>query len=184
MWRKNRRPVNEKCIGVDGNRNYDAHWEMGTNEKYPCQEVFKGKMPFSEPETQAIRNVLTRVKTQAILYISIHTYGNSILFPNGWTVEQHARHNQLLQIGTAGANAALSLYGSKFVVDQSGSGLYVAAGGSDDWAIETLNIPFCYTFEIGAENLGFQVPENKLKQTVEEGWIAIRAMTLEALSLS
>lgn len=157
---------------------------MGENEKYPCQEVFKGKMPFSEPETQAIRNVLTRVKTQAILYISIHTYGNSILFPNGWTVEHHARHEQLLKIAKAGATAATSLYGSKFSADQSGSGLYVAAGGSDDWAIDASNIPFCYTFEIGAENLGFQVPENKLKQTVEEGWIAIRAMTFEALSLS
>lgn len=183
MWRKNRRPVDEKCIGVDGNRNYDAHWEMGTSENIPCHEVYKGKMPFSEPETQAIRNLLLRVKSTTVLYISIHTFGNSILFPNGWTVEQHARHKQLLQIAQAGANAARSLYGSKFTADQSGSGLYVAAGGSDDWAIESLNIPFCYTFEIGSEEFGFQVPENKLKQTVEEGWTAIRAMTTEALSL-
>lgn len=184
MWRKNRRPITDKCIGVDGNRNYDAHWEMGERETIPCQEVYKGNMPFSEPETQAIRSLLTRVKGSTIMYISIHTYGNSILFPNGWSVEHHARHNQLLQIAKAGANHATSLYGSKFVADQSGSGLYVAAGGSDDWAIDALNIPFCYTFEIGAEELGFQVPENKLKQTVEEGWTAIRAMSVEALSLA
>lgn len=184
MWRKNRRPVDEKCIGVDGNRNYDAHWELGENEKIPCNEVYKGRMPFSEPETQTIRSLLTRVKASTFLYISIHTYGNSVLFPNGWTLERHARYNQLLQVARAGANAAANLYGSKFTFDQSGSGLYVAAGGSDDWAIESLNIPFCYTFEIGAEDFGFQVPENKLKQTVEEGWTAIRAMTVEALSMT
>ncbi len=184
MWRKNRRTINEKCVGVDGNRNYDVYWEMGKDENDPCNEVFKGEMPFSEAETQAVRNVLTRERLMALLYISIHTYGNSILFPNGWSVQKHEKYEQLLDIAKAGANAAKSLYNSHFNVDQSGTGLYVAAGGSDDWAIDALNIPFCFTFEIGNENLGFQVPENKLKQTVEEGWTAIRAMTVRSLQLS
>lgn len=184
MWRKNRRPIDENCIGVDGNRNYDAHWFLGDREKIPCEEVYKGEMPFSELETQAIKNLLTRVKSTTILYISIHTFGNSILFPNGWSVEKNWRFESLLKVAQAGAVAASRLYGSKFKADQSGSGLYVAAGGSDDWAIDKLNIPFCYTFEIGAEELGFQVPTEKLKQTVEEGWAAIRAMIEKSLSIS
>lgn len=182
MWRKNRRPITPECVGVDINRNYDAHWELGDREKIPCEEVYKGTEAFSEPESSVIKNILTSVKSSCFLYISIHTYGNSILFPNGWTVNKHERFDQLMDIAKAGAKVVEQKFHSKFIADQSGSGLYVAAGGSDDWAIDKLDIPYCFTFEIGAEELGFQVPKSGIKKAVEEGWEAIRAMVYKALS--
>ena len=41
FWRKTRKPSIEAegCIGVDGNRNFDIHWNEGTKEKLPCDEV-------------------------------------------------------------------------------------------------------------------------------------------------
>lgn len=60
--------------------------------------------------------------------------------------------------------------------------LYVAAGGSDDFAIDN-GIPFAYTLELGAESLNFAVPTSHLKQTLEEGWIVIKAMVLEVIKI-
>jgi hypothetical protein len=61
--------------------------------------------------------------------------------------------------------------------------LYVSAGGSDDYAIASAGIKYAFTFEIGEESLGFAVPTKNLRKTVEEGWIAIKAMTLQAIKM-
>lgn len=57
LWRKNRRKVGYSgCAGVDLNRNFGYRWgEKGTS-KDVCREIFSGTRPFSEPETDAIRN--------------------------------------------------------------------------------------------------------------------------------
>jgi hypothetical protein len=61
--------------------------------------------------------------------------------------------------------------------------LYIAAGGSDDYAIDVVNIPFAYTFELGEEKYGFALPRNELAKSIDEGWTAIRAMAVEAREL-
>lgn len=81
MWRKTRKRITSECIGVDGNRNYDIRWSEGTAELNPCSQVYKGDKPFSEPETKIIKNIMLRYKESCQMYISIHTYGNSILYP-------------------------------------------------------------------------------------------------------
>lgn len=117
------------------------------------------------------------------MYISIHTYGNTILYPYGYTTKKHPRIRQLHTVAEAGANAIMMTTGSKFVPDQSGSNLYVAAGGSDDYALEVVGIPYAYTFELGAENFGFAVPLNQLKPTLLEGWTVIKAMSIQVLKM-
>lgn len=61
--------------------------------------------------------------------------------------------------------------------------MYTSAGGSDDYAIDSVGIPFAYTLELGAEELNFAVPLTYLKQTLDNGWIVIKAMTLEVLKM-
>lgn len=41
LWRKTKKPSiqNNGCFGVDGNRNFDIHWQEGQLEKMPCGEV-------------------------------------------------------------------------------------------------------------------------------------------------
>lgn len=121
MWRKTRKPTSSSCIGVDGNRNFDVHWEIGQREINPCTEVYKGTKPFSEPETQVIKNVLERWRGQCKLFVSIHTYGNSIIYPWGWTTKSHPRKAEFQMIAQAGADAVFQATGSKFATDQSGS---------------------------------------------------------------
>lgn len=205
MWRKTRRPLSGECIGVDGNRNYDAHWNMGDRERYECTEVYRGSAPFSEPETSAIRDIMWRLKHVCKMYISIHTYGNSIIYPYGYTNAKHPRHAALHSIAQAGVDAVEAETGTKYVAGQSGSrfvleilfccnpdynilpfqsySLYIAAGGSDDYAIDEMNIPYSYTFELGPEEHNFAVPVEYLKKTLEEGWIALKAMCLKVATM-
>lgn len=119
LWRKNRKPVAQNCIGVDGNRNYDVNWNSGTSEAEPCNEVYRGPKPFSEVETTAIKNMMARLKAKCKMYISIHTYGNSILFPYGYTHTRHPRYSELLQVGQAGVNAVLKQTGTQFETHSS-----------------------------------------------------------------
>jgi murein tripeptide amidase MpaA len=77
MWRKTRRPLGNGCFGVDGNRNFDAEWHLGEREKRPCDEVYRGEIPFSEREVRTVRKIMNRVRDSCFLYITIHTFGNS-----------------------------------------------------------------------------------------------------------
>lgn len=55
--------------------------------------------------------------------------------------------------------------------------------GSDDYAIDEAGIPYAFTFELGNEEFGFAVKPRYLKQTLLEGWTAIRAMIMKAVQL-
>lgn len=117
------------------------------------------------------------------MYISIHTYGNSIFYPYGYTRSPHPNIKNLRRVALAGANAVNSKTGAKFIADQSGSSLYVAAGGSDDYAIDYVGIPFAFTFELGAEEWGFAVAPENLRKTLNEGFIALSAMVDEVVRI-
>lgn len=123
MWRKTRRPSSSKCIGVDGNRNYDVHWYQGDKERDPCADVYRGARPFSEPETIAIKKIMSVLGGRCLMYISIHTFGNTIMYPYGYTTNRHPRWEQLHEIAQAGVDAVHESTGTIFKADQSGSRL-------------------------------------------------------------
>lgn len=57
LWRKNRRKAGSTgCLGVDLNRNFGYRWGGKGGSKDICHETYAGSGPFSEPETDAIRN--------------------------------------------------------------------------------------------------------------------------------
>ena len=66
MWRKNRRN-NGGSYGVDLNRNYGpyAYWNApnGGSSTTPSSDTYRGTAPFSEPETNNIKNFLATTKT-------------------------------------------------------------------------------------------------------------------------
>lgn len=85
----------------------------------------------------------------------------------------------------AGVNAVFQATDGKrqYTSGSSGKLLYVAPGGSDDYALDVAKIPYAFTFEIGPEELGFAVPAEHIQSTVQEGWIAVKAMFETVLSL-
>lgn len=119
MWRKTRKPVAQNCFGVDGNRNFDVNFNSGQRESNPCYDVYRGPRPFSEEETTAIKNIIMRLQGKCRMFISIHTYGNTILFPWGYTQTKHPRESELLRVGQAGVDAVQKATGSVFETHSS-----------------------------------------------------------------
>ena len=85
MARKNRRVIpSKKCkeedIGIDLNRNYDYDFgkdNVGSSNN-PCQEDYRGEKPFSEPETNAIKNFVDSHPDIKIVY-NYHSWGNLVI---------------------------------------------------------------------------------------------------------
>ena len=97
--RKNRRiHKNTTCsneyYGVDLNRNYDFFFgydNEGSSGK-PCREDYRGEYPFSEPETNNIKNFIDFHPNIKIVF-NYHTYGNLIITPFNYL-----KHNDSLKI--------------------------------------------------------------------------------------
>lgn len=85
FWRKTRKPYLWGCKGVDGNRNFDFHWGEGGASSFHCSETYKGPTAFSEPETLALRNLMLKINETCRMYLTLHSYGNYLLYPWGYT---------------------------------------------------------------------------------------------------
>lgn len=83
LWRKNRRSGTSGCLGIDLNRNFGFGWgsNSGSNSD-PCSNTFRGSAAFSEPETQAIQNLLATAQPE--IAFSIHSFGQKFLSPLGY----------------------------------------------------------------------------------------------------
>lgn len=101
--------------GVDLNRNSSFQWDVKQGE--PCDETYPGVKAASEPETVAIQGLLDRifrdtkggvgeppsVDTTGVL-LSLHSFGNDILAPYGYTNTDAPNKAALVALGkTTGA---------------------------------------------------------------------------------
>ena len=68
--------------GVDLNRNYDFKFGYDDDGSSPmkCREDYRGEKPFSEPETQAIKNFIENHKGIKMA-ANFHAYGNLWITP-------------------------------------------------------------------------------------------------------
>lgn len=126
MWRKNRRN-NGGSYGVDLNRNWGYMWGYDNegSSPNPYDETYRGTGPFSEPETQALREFIDSRHFSIIM--NFHTYGDYMLYPWGY-YEGHTEDNQLLSSISETACAQNGYaYGTPWEV------LYPTNGESCDW---------------------------------------------------
>jgi carboxypeptidase T len=92
LWRKNRRENGDGTNGVDLNRNYSIGFggDEGSSS-YTLFETYRGPFPFSEPETQTIRDLIGgsfgRTFDSALSY---HNFSQLVLYPNGYTAQPTA----------------------------------------------------------------------------------------------
>ncbi|XP_053672394.1 carboxypeptidase B-like [Anopheles nili] len=180
LWRKTRRPAGRNCFGIDGNRNYDFHWAEVGSSNTPCSETFHGEHSFSEPETRAIRDELLRLKGRCKFYVSLHSYGEYLLYPWGWTSDLPVGWEKMDAVAKVGAQAIEEATGTSYSVGSSTNVLYAAAGGSDDYAFAVADVPISMTMELpGGGSAGFNPPPTRIEEIVKETFVGIRAMALE-----
>lgn len=153
-WRKNTNSSFQRGRGVDLNRNYGYKWNTGGSSSSPTSDTFHGGAPFSEPETQAIRDFV-RSRPNLKIMMSYHSFSNLILWPWGYTTNR-VPDKRLIDIG----NELGRLTGYK---PQQAADLYVASGITDDWTYGELKI-FSYTTEIGSWGDGFDPPYSRVQQ--------------------
>lgn len=69
--------------GVDLNRNYDAHFKQYEDKEL---QTNSGSEPFSEPETQVVRDILKDYKPD--LYLSIHSGSVGLYTPYAYSIDE------------------------------------------------------------------------------------------------
>ncbi|MEO8290552.1 MAG: M14 family zinc carboxypeptidase [Gaiellaceae bacterium] len=135
LWRKNLHDNDSNGIidsndGVDPNRNYPEHWnydDEGSSSQF-SSETYRGVTPGSEPETQALMGLHERIPFK--FSISYHSFGNLLLYPQGWQVQTPSADDPIyvaltgddLHPAVAGFNPGVS------------ADLYTTNGEYTDWA--------------------------------------------------
>jgi hypothetical protein len=123
--------------GVDLNRNYAYKWDLGS--PHPSSEIYRGPAPFSEPETEAIRDLaLAHNFTYAISY---HSGTENILYPWGWTRNPPPDQDRFAEI----AEDLSSVTGG--TPYEQASYMYYTYGVWDDWMYAVAKV-FPFTCEI------------------------------------
>jgi len=177
LWRKNRRPSSPGCIGTDLNRNFGFHWDEGGSSDIPCSDTYNGGEAFSEVESQIVRDTILSIAADTACYLSFHSYGQYWLTPWGYTSAYPDDYNELYTLGLFGANAIEAIYGSQYAVGTSTNVLYVASGGSDDWAKGAAGIKYSYTLELRDEGrYGFELPASQILPTAQETWEGVKVV--------
>lgn len=158
-WRKNTDDTNGCTVfpsyGTDLNRNCEFKWGGIGSSTNACNEVYRGPTPFSEPENQAIRDYVVSLfpdqrgaldgdaapPNTTGLVISLHSYGQLVLFPWGWSADISPNHSELQTLG-----GKFGFFNRATV--QPSNRLYPTTGTVDDWAYGELGVA-AFTFEMG-----------------------------------
>ncbi|XP_034033854.1 carboxypeptidase B2 [Thalassophryne amazonica] len=182
MWRKNRSlSKGSTCIGVDLNRNFDANWCTEGASHEPCDEIYCGAFPESEPESQAVADFLRSHKDSVQLYLTIHSYSQMLLFPYSCTIEEADNHNELLEMAKEAALKIRRYYRNTYKYGAGAKTIYLAPGASDDWAYK-LGMNYSFTFELQDRgHYGFLLPPSHIARACKEALIAAKSIALSVI---
>lgn len=208
-WRKNTNPTSTNppdypepapfpTYGVDLNRNYSFEWNNarladgtfapGASSGNPAAISYRGVAPFSEPESQALRDYVTSLfpnssgpkrisgdPTAAVyqpeyeavpddtagIYLDIHSFGNLVLYPWGWYQNLIAPNNDDLRTLGRKYGYFTAQVDEPFDVIRAEQ-LYPADGATDDWAYGNFGVA-TYTLELGNQ---FFEPSEYFESTI------------------
>jgi len=171
FWRKNRRGG----YGVDLNRNYDEHWgydNIGSSGS-TSSPIYRGASPASEPETQAVQNLINSRHFK--VHMSYHSHGNLLLWGPGYKPAMTVDNDVF-----AGFGEVVTSQNGYYPGNPGLGAIYITNGGSDDFAYAGAGHDSYYamTPEVGTSSDYFNPPANRIPTLIAEGvvcaWEAIR----------
>ncbi len=166
LQRKNAR---ETCSstpdGTDLNRNYSFYW--GYNEEGSssdgCNETYRGSAPFSEPESQAIRDFVE--SHDFPIAFNYHSYSNLMIYPYGFNPSITPPQSDLdIFVEYADDMTQFNGYLPGTGIETVG---YTVNGEACDWMYGEHQI-IAFTPEIGNFNDGFWPSTNRIVPLCEE----------------
>lgn len=164
----------ENAFGVNLNRNYDLDWgnPAGTSTTGPAADLLRdspvgpqehaGDAPFSEPESQAVRDALAALDGRLTFYTSMHTRAPGLLY--GWGAPQPPfpmppeHFERLEELGAWTRSETIFRAGTGTYGDFSVFTGYDTSGTSQDWAYAAHGVP-SFTLEVaGCAGTAFTDP--------------------------
>jgi len=183
MWRKTRSSNGGGCVGTDANRNWGFHWNTGGSSNDPCSDTYHGKTAFSEIETQNVRDFILARKDQLKFYNNIHSYSQFVLLPWGWGYEQPDNFDDINRVAQKGNAALYAVHQKTYEVGCIPCMLYIASGGSLDWTLGEVGIPYSYAMELrDTGHYGFILPPDQIIPTGEEVWAFHQSVARDIIS--
>lgn len=171
LWRKNLRDNNNdgqitSVDGVDPNRNFAEHWrydEEGSSSEF-SSETYRGPSAASEPETQAMQNLLLSpgqnpYGNRFAFQVNYHSYGDLLLYSFGWQVQTPSTDDPIFRAMSGGDPAPDAIPGYDPGV---GADLYTTNGETTDYAHAVAGT-LAWTPELGEGQAGngFEFPDNE-----------------------
>jgi hypothetical protein len=149
--RKNMQPNGTSKIGTDINRNFGYKWGCcGGSSPYKSSDTYRGTSAWSTPEATALRDwILSRRvggQQQIKEAIDIHTYGELVMWPFGYTFSSIVTGMTQDQYDTHKAIGTEMAMSNGYWPGQ-GSGLYITSGDTVDWMWGDQQI-FSFTWEM------------------------------------
>jgi murein tripeptide amidase MpaA len=162
LQRKNANNTRGGCtgtnIGIDLNRNSTFKW--GGDSNSACAETYQGVSAGSEPETQALEKLARSIfpdqrgtgnndpapSTAKGTMITLHSYGNDIIIPWGFTQATSPNDAQYRKLGAKYAASNGYLVGT----NEETVG-YDTSGTTDDFTYGELGVA-SVTFEVGGSS--------------------------------
>lgn len=197
LWRKNRRELSSNIFGVDPNRNWGYMWDARSGgSRNPQSFTYRGAEPFSEPETQAIRNLVTDPRRRFKAFIDYHSYSQIVGAPWAYDLvppiplSEDARFSppsdfvEYTRIVETMAQLIKDVHGMTYDACQISLNCpYPAAGVSGDWVYSvTGGIALLVELRPRTNEPGFVLSPDQILPTFEENLPAALFLLEQALA--
>jgi len=172
LWRKTRTPNSlGLCHGTDANRNWGYQWNTGGSSGNGCSDTYHGPEAFSEVENRNLRDFVLKNKEQIKFFNTIHSYSQLVLLPWGNSYDDAPGIDKMTSLANKANEALFAVHGTVFDVGCIPCLLYIASGGSSDWALGEAGIPYTYAMELrDTGRYGFILPPEQIIPAAEETW--------------
>jgi len=169
FWRKTRsRHFGSRCVGVDGNRNFDAKWAGPGSSSRSCSSVYHGPRKNSEPMTKALTRYIDENINKIKAYITFHSYGQVFVFPYSYAAKDVENKKEHEDVARDASDAIFKVNGKRYTYGPGHKSMYLAAGGSDDMAKDH-GVDLVFTIELrDLGTYGFLLPENQINDVCTE----------------
>lgn len=154
--------------GIDLNRNYGLNWGYDDQGSSPdgCDQTYRGPGPFSEPETNAIKNFVEEHDFKIAL--NYHSYSNILIYPYGWEYNLYPVEEDM-EIFTEFGTEMTQYNG--YEMGTAPELLYPVNGEACDWMYGEHGI-IAYTPEIGSYLDGFWPATDRIVPLAEDNLYA------------
>jgi len=182
LWRKNAWEDKGRLFGVDLNRNYPTLWGACNGSSIvKSSDSFRGPNPMSEPETQAMVELVKAERPVA--NISYHSFSEMILYPYGCRREKNPSLELFKSLAVSMREAVVDDSGrtNTYSIGTPPELLYEADGTDADWQFREAGV-ISFAYEVNSRRLGFQPSYKQWRDVTvgrqEGGWQTLIRSTL------